>query len=475
MAWLYGPAQLGFYVLGITLVQMTNLVSQLGMDNGVVRYVAHYAAEGDVRRVRGTVIQALLVTFGLSVALSGLLFFGAGFLADKVFGKPFLETIFAAFSVSVPFFTIMSMALWATQGFQTVKYATYVQYVVRPLINLALIVVFYLFGVQVLGAVAAYILSMALGAILALYYLKRVFPGLLNSEIRPKFESRALLAASAPMTVVSLTQQITPWIAVLVLGAFDTVWAVGIYDVGARTANLSTLVLFAFIGIFSPMVSNLYSRGQVQDLAYLYKDVSYWAFTGALVFFLTTALLAQDIMVVFGADFASGWPVVVIIAASQLFSSSVGPTARVLVMTGHQRIVVFSALGSAAAAMVLNLLLVPAFGIFGAAVATAAAVILANAVTLAFVHRLLGFWPYSTRYAKPAIAGLLAAASAYLVRLALPAYTGGAALLIFVPLFLAVFVALLVRLGLSPSDRQFLASFLAAVRRNLRRTTPRGT
>jgi O-antigen/teichoic acid export membrane protein len=474
MAWLYGPSLLGFYVLGITVVQITNVLSQLGMDNGVVRYVAHYAAEGDVRRVRGTIIQALLVTFALSVMLSGLMFFGAGFLANRVFGKPFMETIFAAFSVSVPFFTVMSMALWATQGFQTVKYASYVQNMLRPLLNLALIVVFYLFGVEVLGAVAAYIISMAFGAVLALYYLKRIFPGFLNSEVRPKFESWALFKASAPMTMVNLTQQITPWIAVLVLGASESVGAVGIYDVGARTAALSTLVLFAISGIFSPMVADLYRRGLFQDLAYLYKDVSYWAFTGALVFFLTTALFAWDIMAVFGANFASGWPVITVIAAAQLFNSSTGPTARVLVMTGHQRIVLFSALSSATASVVLNLLLVPTFSIFGAAWATATAVVLANALTLSFVHRLLGLWPFSARYAKPIIAGLLAAALAYLMRLVLPAYSGALALLIFVPLFLGVFVVLLVALGLSPSDRQFLASFWAAVRHNLRRTTSRG-
>ena len=62
---------------------------------------------------------------------------------------------------------------------------------------------------------------------------------------------------------------------------------------------------------------------------------------------------------------------IVIIAAAQLFSSSVGPTARVLAMTGHQRMVMFATLGSAVAAAALNLLLVPLFGIFGAAAATA--------------------------------------------------------------------------------------------------------
>jgi O-antigen/teichoic acid export membrane protein len=424
--------------------------------------------------VRGTIIQALGVTFAMSVAFSVLLFFGAGFLAE-VFNNPFLETVFKAFSVSVPFFTLMSMALWATQGFQTVKYATYVQYVVRPLLNLVLIVVFYLFNVLVLGAVASYILSMAFGAALSLYYLRRVFPALLDREVKPKFESRALFTASAPMITANLTQQVNSWLALLVLGAFELPRAVAIYNVAFQTAALSTLVLFAFGGIFSPMISSLYRRGLLQHLTYLYKDVSYWAFTGALAFFLVTTLLARDIMMVFGPEFVPGWPVVVIIAAAQLFNSSVGPTARVLAMTGHQRIVMFATLSSIVAAAALNLLLVPAFGIFGAAAAAAAALVLLNTVTLLFVNRFLGFWPFSARYAKPVIAGLLAAASTYLARLILTPYTGLPALLILAPLFLAVFVALLVVLGLSPSDRQFLTSFWAAVHRNVRRPDLRGT
>lgn len=112
-------------------------------------------------------------------------------------------------------------------------------------------------------------------------------------------------------------------------------------------------------------------------------------------------------------------------------------------------------LDSTAVATGLGLLLVPAFGILGAAVAAATAVVLVDAVTLLLVHRLLGFWPYGARCAKPVIAGLLAAVSIYLIRLIL--YTDVPALLVFAPLFLAVFLALLVALGLSLSNRQFLA------------------
>ncbi len=469
IAQMHGAAQLGFYALGMAVVQVANILSQFGMDNGVVRYVAHHGAAGDLARVRGTILQALGVTFGISVVLSGGLFFGAGFLAETVFNKPFMDTVFRAFAPALPFFTLMSMTLWATQGFQTVRYATLVQQVLRPLGNLALVVFFYLVGMQILGAVAAYVLSMAFGAALALYYLRKVFPKLIDQDLKPVYESRALFAVSGPMIIANFTQYINLWTAVLVLGIFELPAVVGVYDVGARTAALSTLVLIAFGGIFSPMISSLYRQGLTRDLSYLYKDVSRWAFTGALVFFLITALLSRDIMSVFGEQFVSGWPVIVIVAAAQLYNSSVGPTARVLAMTGHQRLVMAATISSAGTAVVLNFLLVPIFGLLGAAAATAAALIVSNTLSLFFVHRYLGFWPYGSRYVKPLAAGLAAAAAVYLGRAVLPDYTGLPALAVFTPLFLAAFVGVLVGLGLSPSDRQFLGSFWTAVRRNLRR------
>lgn len=471
IAKLHGPAQLGFYALGIVVLQVANILSQFGMDNGVVRYVARYRTEGDNARVRGVIIQALCVTFGLSVMLSVVIFFGSGVLADRVFDKPFLKTMFQIFAVALPFFTLMSITLWATQGFQTVRYATLVREILRPLVNLIFVFVFYFLGVEVLGAVVAYIISMVFGSFMALYYLTNVFPSLLDRDVDPIYESRALFSVSGPMIIANFTQYINLWTALIVLGVFVSAGDVGIYDVAARTATLSALVLISFAGIFSPMISSLHQQSLMGDLGYLYKDVSRWTFTGALVFFLITALLAKDIMAFFGEDFIPGWPVIVIIAAAQLFNSSVGPTARILAMTGRQQMVMVATISSAITAIVLNLLLVPSYGIFGAAVATAAALVVSNSLSLFFVNRFLGFWPYEWRYMKPLAAGLLSCLAVYLARLALPGYEGLFALVLFTPIFLAVFALSLTSFGLSPSDRKFLSSFWMAVRRNLRPNT----
>ena len=125
-------------------------------------------------------------------------------------------------------------------------------------------------------------------------------------------------------------------------------------------------------------------------------------------------------------------------------------------------------ISSAITAIVLNFLLVPAFGILGRRLRDSLGLVVSNVLSLLFVRRYLGFWPYSNRYLKPLLAALVGAAAVVLARFLLPGYTGFTALVAFTPLFIAVFTALLVAFGLSLSDRQFLASFWLAVRRNLR-------
>ncbi len=465
LARMFGPAQLGFYVLGITAVQLANILSMFGMDNSVVRYVARYRAEGDAARVRGTVLLVLWTTFALSVALSVLMFASAGFLADVVFDKPFLESTFRAFSLAVPFFTVMSTALYATQGFQTVKYTTYVQEIMRPLINLGFVVIFYLLGVEILGAIAAYVLSMLVGSAIALCYLKRLLPELVDRGTPTKFEARKVFVSSGPMMVAKTTNYLNTWAMVWVLGVFVPAKEVGIYSAASRTAALSVLVLVAFSGIFSPMISNLYNRGSLDHLGLLYKDVSRWTFTGGLLISLPIAFFSRDVLAVFGREFVPGWPVMVVIAAAQLFNSSVGIAGSVLAMTGHEKRLMWARIVAVVMTVGVGTALVPFYGVLGAAVATAAGLVLVNVITLFSIRRLLDLWPYSRQYLKPLAAGLLAISGALLAGWALTLPEGLVAMLVLGPVFLVLFAALIVALQLSDSDRQFLKAFWAAVRR----------
>jgi O-antigen/teichoic acid export membrane protein len=468
LARMYGPAQLGFYVLGVTVVGLASTLARVGMEVSIVRFVAEYRVEGNPSKVRGTILLSLLVSFALSLALSALAFLGAGFLANEVFDKPPLESIFRVISLCIPFLTVMYMALWATQGFQTVKYATYVREISQPLMSLGLIVIFYLLGAQVLGAVVAYVLSMAAGSALGLYYLMRIFSGLLDRNLRPEFEGRAFFRVSIPILVTSVMEYVNAWIAITLVGVLLSGEKVGIYSAAVRTAALAAAVYIAFDGIFAPIISDLHRRGLLEELDYLYKEVSRWIFTSGLIVFLVTSLLSRDIMAVFGEDFVTGWVVLVIIAASQLLSSSIGATNRVLSMTGHQNVLMLATVGAAATALVGSAALIPVYGILGAAWATAASIVLGNAITLAAIYRRMNLWPYSGQYLKPIAAGFLAAGVVGLTRWLIPISSNILSILVFALLFMAVFAAMLLVLGLNTSDRQFLGALWTAVRQKIR-------
>ncbi len=474
IARLFGPAAFGFYSLGIAAVNGAQILSRFGMENGVVRYVAHYRAQEDTARVRGTIIQAIGVTFVLSLVLSAVMFFGAGFAAEWYYNKPFMGTVLRVFALTLPFFTFMMMVLWATQGFQTVTYASYVQQIIRPALFLMLVVVFYLLGAQIVGMILAYGLSMILGSLIAVYYLLKLFPPLFDPGVPAKFETRALFSVSVPMSVTTGAQYLNTWSAVWIMGAFAAAGPVGVFTAAARTATLSTMVRFAFSGIFSPIISSFYARGELEDLGRLYKDVSRWIFTGAFAIFLPILLLSREVLTIFGKDFAAGGAALVIVAAAQLFSSSVGPTPRMLAMTGNQNVAMVATAVAALTGVAVSFILVslasdPAQQILGAAIGMSAAIVTENAGTLLAVRQRLGFWPYNLTWLKPLSAGLLAAGAAYLVGLLVPLPGVLATIAVLGAIFSAGYLALLLLFGLSETDREFLGAFWEVARRYLRR------
>ena len=98
----------------------------------------------------------------------------------------------------------------------------------------------------------------------------------------------------------------------------------------------------------------------------------------------------------------------------------------------------------------------------------ATGIVVENTATLLAVRRRLGFWPYNLAWAKPLVAGLAAAALAYLVGLLLPLPV----LLTLVAagaVFGVVYLALLLLFGLSRTDKEFLGAFWNVARRYLKR------
>jgi O-antigen/teichoic acid export membrane protein len=188
---------------------------------------------------------------------------------------------------------------------------------------------------------------------------------------------------------------------------------------------------------------------------------------------LLIVVLSREVLAVFGERYVEGVAALVIVAFAQLYSSSVGPTPRMLAMTENQNVVmaataVAALVGLAVSVPLIDLSPTPEGKILGAAIGMATGIVVENTATLLAVRRRLGFWPYNLAWAKPLVAGLVAAALAYLVGLLLPLPV----LLTLVAagaVFGVVYLALLLLLGLSRTDKEFLGAFWNVARRYLKR------
>jgi O-antigen/teichoic acid export membrane protein len=143
---------------------------------------------------------------------------------------------------------------------------------------------------------------------------------------------------------------------------------------------------------------------------------------------------------------------------------------RMLAMTENQNLAMIATAIAAATGVVASLILVPRFGLLGAAIGMATAIITENTGTMSAVKWRLGYWPFNFAWLKPLFAGLMAAAATYFLKLVVT-IPGGAIPTVFVlGGFLGLaFLGLLWLFGLSETDKEFLGAFRDAGQRLLRR------
>ena len=477
LARLLGVKFYGFYTAGVALINGLQILSRFGMENGVVRYVAHYREHEDEARVRGTIVMALLFPIAISLVLSAVLFFGAGFIAHTGWLKAngaMMVSVLRGFAFVLPFFVFMSMTAWATQGFKTVTYAAYIQQLIRPGLFLIFVGVCYVLGAKVFGVIAAYALAMFIAGLVGLYYLRKLFPDLFDRRAQTTFEPRALFGVSIPMSITQGAQYLNNFSAILILTVFAAGPPVGIFNAAARTATFLTVVRFAFSGIFSPIISGLHARQDTEEMGMLYKDVSRWIFTGAFALFLVLVVFAPEVLGIFGKAFGAGVTALIIVAVAQLYSSSVGPAPRMLAMTDNQNYAMIATSTAAITGVIVSFVLIPPFEVMGAAVGMATAIIVENTLTMSAVKWRLGYWPVNTMWLKPLAAGTIAGVVTYLLKTILPldAIFGFLPVPVSIPTimvlsgFLGVlFFGLLWLFGFSETDREFLGTFYKVAQR----------
>src|SRR5262249_44016310 len=104
----------------------------------------------------------------------------------------------------------------------------------------------------------------------------------------------------------------------------------------------------------------------------------------------------KPILMLFGAGFSEGYPLLFVLVMGLLARASVGPAERLLNMVGEQRICAVIYASAFVTNLVLCFTLIPRLGLIGAALSTASALLLESTLLFVLAKRRLGlhvfFW-----------------------------------------------------------------------------------
>jgi O-antigen/teichoic acid export membrane protein len=218
------------------------------------------------------------------------------------------------------------------------------------------------------------------------------------------FSAAGLLSGLLEFLIVQLDR--------IALGFYLNPRTVGIYAVAAAMVTYETLILTSVNQVFSPVIADLHAKGDSAMLGRLYKGLTKWVLGMTLPLAIVVMTLARPLMRIFGPEFEAGWPILVIGTAGQLVNCGVGSAGLLLWMSGNQRRFLTVEAAMAAAVAVLNGVLVPTWGMIGAAFAAALANAGTNALNLMAVRKALKLSPFSPGFARlliPTVASALAA------------------------------------------------------------------
>jgi O-antigen/teichoic acid export membrane protein len=445
----YGAARLGEMASVIAVVEILIMVGIFGFRRSLMEILE--SAKDDAGRLYALILSALTVTAAIGTVLAAALA-----LVWDYIGLNMKTAHYPLLAFIIPFIGLMEIFLTATRFKRRMRYEVLARSVVEPWTLALLTLAFYFAGNTAFGLLGSYAGSLMAAFAFSLYAFGR------------EYEWRALFAApfnmafirrvgffSGPTAVVDAIGIAFRRADIIFLSLFTPDATVGIYYGVQNLATIVQKTRHMFDPMLSPVVSQTLSRRGSEGASEQLAQVCRWIFTLLCLQLALLAFYGKPLLTLIGPGFEAGARALVIVLGAEALEGTLASAELPFVFRRPWLNLGMTASGFTAHLIGLSLL-VPRFGMAGAATSFLIAITLLNGARLVAVWRVFQIKLLGLAYFKPILAG----AGAFLALL----YTGQVLELTrpwLVPLGLAlgigVFAGLVFVLRPTAADREFVA------------------
>jgi O-antigen/teichoic acid export membrane protein len=388
LARLLGSNAYGAYAYAMAWVTFLITPALFGLDTLIVRQTAVYATQNSWPLARGILAWAGRTVFLVGSTLTVLVALGAWFVLQDA-PRQNRDTFLLAL-ILVPIMALARLRQAVLRGFREVVSGLWPETLVHPLLLLTFIGALHwwlggrLNPQSAMGLnIVATIVAFSIGA----WVLQAKLPA--QMQVAPQSETSLWKQSAWPLFTLSLLHVTYAQVDMLLLGALKGVEVAGIYAMAKWLSGVIGLVVTAVNAVLAPSAASLYTMGNIQGLQNTVTKSARALLFLSLPLTLFLMLFGTPVLKLAGAEFARGQMALVVLCIGQLVNAAMGSVGLLLMMTGHERDAAKGIGCGALANAVLSALLIPPFGLEGAAYAASLSLILWNVVLAVVVRRRL--------------------------------------------------------------------------------------
>lgn len=383
-----GLGHYGAYSIALSWLAVLAMLAMLGFDAVTVRFVAAYRERKEWALLRGLVPFGTRLILGLAVLFAVLWAAGVALLPID---QDTRYTLFVACLV-LPALALLQHQEAILLGLRRGALARGISMVSRPVGILFIIAVA---GFPSLNGIWAMLINLGVtvaAVALGMAAVRRSLPAESRQAV-PARDARNWLIVGLPLLLVGGLTSLNMVIDVLLIGAVAGSAAAGLYAPATKLVLVIAFPLVALRSITAPMIAAKFAAGDRDEMSRIAALGTMFSAATGVPIALALALFPDFALSIFGPAFEQAATALRILAIGQLINALTGPVDNLLVMAGRERM----AAGIMAVSVALNaggnILLVPAFGIEGAAIATAFSMLAYNVMMLGAVWRVHGISP----------------------------------------------------------------------------------
>jgi len=382
---------------------------QLGTESGMARWLPLKLATGRSDQVGAVLRAGLVPSVVVSVLAALCLAVSAPWVAGLLVEGRYVGTVATQvriLALFLPMAATLNVVLAATRGLRTVRPTIVVESIGRSFLQLAVVA-----GVTALGGSAEVVVLAWAGpylfALLVAVVWLLVLARRLTRSATPKPTAavaaggvtglnREFWGYTGPRALATVAQTLLKRSDIVLVAALRSPSEAAVYAAASRFVTLGQVAVQALQQVLAPQLSAMFARGERQHAQEVFQVTTTWSIMLAWPVYIACAVLAPLVLLLFGDGYTDGVPVVVLLSAAMLVAVASGSVDTVVLMSGRSWLSLANTVAALVVNVGLNLLLIPPYGIVGAAVAWTAAIMVRNVLPLLQIRRSLGMSPFGT-------------------------------------------------------------------------------